>query len=97
MKLLIIALGFLTLLIQHPLWIGKGGWSDVLVYREALNEQVEENEAHRARNSQIKAEIADLKTGLDEIAESARSDLGMIKQGEVFFKTLDNPVSDKSN
>ena len=97
MKLLIIALGILTLLIQYPLWLGKGGWTDVLAYREALNEQVEQNEAYRARNSQIKHEIADLKTGLDEIAESARSDLGMIKQGEVFFKTLDNPVSYRSN
>ncbi|MDA0237086.1 MAG: septum formation initiator family protein [Proteobacteria bacterium] len=97
MKIVIIALGVLILLLQYPLWIGKGGWRDVLDYRQVLNEQVEHNEAGRSGNSQIAAEIADLKTGLDENAESARSDLGMIKEGEVFFKTLDSPASDESN
>ena len=66
-------------------------------YRDALNTQVEKNEQVRSINAQIKAEVVDLKTGLDEIEESARSDLGMIKDGEVFFKTLDNPSSNVSN
>ena len=66
-------------------------------YRDALNTQIERNEQVRSINAQIKAEVVDLKTGLDEIEESARSDLGMIKDGEVFFKTLDNPSSAVSN
>lgn len=66
-------------------------------YRDALNTQIERNEQVRSINAQIKAEVVDLKTGLDEIEESARSDLGMIKDGEVFFKTLDNPSSNVSN
>ena len=65
-------------------------------YRDVLNTQVEKNITGRAVNSQIKAEVLDLKTGLDEIEESARSDLGMIKEGEIFFKTLDRPSSDVS-
>lgn len=65
----------------------------MMSYRDVLNTQVEKNIAGRAVNSQIKAEVLDLKTGLDEIEESARSDLGMIKEGEVFFKTLDKPSS----
>ena len=65
----------------------------MMSYRDVLNMQVEKNIAGRAVNSQIKAEVLDLKTGLDEIEESARSDLGMIKEGEVFFKTLDKPSS----
>ena len=68
----------------------------MMSYRDVLNTQVEKNIAGRAVNSQIKAEVLDLKTGLDEIEESARSDLGMIKEGEVFFKTLDKPSSNSS-
>ena len=68
----------------------------MMSYRDVLNTQVEKNIAGRALNSQIKAEVLDLKTGLDEIEESARSDLGMIKEGEIFFKTLDRPSSDVS-
>ena len=97
MKILTVTLGLLLLLIQYPLWFGKGGWKQVMSYRDALNTQVEKNEQVRSINAQIKAEVVDLKTGLDEIEESARSDLGMIKDGEVFFKTLDNPSSNVSN
>ena len=97
MKILTVTLGLLLLLIQYPLWFGKGGWKQVMSYRDALNTQIERNEQVRSINAQIKAEVVDLKTGLDEIEESARSDLGMIKDGEVFFKTLDNPSSNVSN
>jgi cell division protein FtsB len=96
MKILTVTLGLLLLLIQYPLWFGKEGWPKVMSYRDVLNTQVEKNIAGRAVNSQIKAEVLDLKTGLDEIEESARSDLGMIKEGEIFFKTLDRPSSDVS-
>ena len=41
--------------------------------------------------------MVDLKTGLDEVEESARSDLNMIKEGEIFFKTLDTPSIDVSD
>tara|TARA_B110000305_G_C18985164_1_gene423474 strand:- start:311 stop:604 length:294 start_codon:yes stop_codon:yes gene_type:complete len=97
MKIVTVTLGLLILLLQYPLWLGKGGWRDVFDYRQALNDQVKQNEGDRFVNSQIKAEIIDLKTGLDEIEESARSDLGMIKEGEVFFKTLDKPLIEASN
>ena len=56
---------------------------------KGLEAQLEINESLNRGNDQIKAEVIDLKTGLDEIEGSARSDLGMIKDGEVFFKTVD--------
>ncbi|MFL2666772.1 MAG: cell division protein FtsB, partial [Burkholderiales bacterium] len=97
MKLLTISLAVLLLLIQYPLWFGKGGWKDVIRYRGVLETQIEKNEEVRAINDQIKAEVVDLKTGLDEVEESARSDLNMIKEGEIFFKTLDTPSIDVSD
>ena len=62
---------------------------EVRNYRAKLEAQLEINESLNTGNDQIKAEVIDLKTGLDEIEGSARSDLGMIKDGEVFFKTVD--------
>jgi len=88
MKVFATVLGFLLLLIQYPLWFGKGGWLEVRKYQGKLEGQLEINESLNKRNDQIKAEVIDLKTGLDEIEGSARSDLGMIKDGEVFFKTV---------
>lgn len=94
MKVFGTVLGLLFLLIQYPLWFGKGGWLEVRNYRSKLEAQLEINETLSKRNDQIKAEVIDLKTGLDEIEGSARSDLGMIKDGEVFFKTVDPAVDD---
>lgn len=96
MRYLILSLAFLILLIQYPLWFGKGGWKNVMSHRESLSVQIEGNDRQRALNVQITAEVLDLKTGLSEIEESARSDLGMIKDGEVFFKTLDNSATHSS-
>ena len=96
MRYLTLFLAFLILLIQYPLWFGKGGWKNVMSHRESLSVQIEGNDRQRALNAQITAEVLDLKTGLLEIEESARSDLGMIKDGEIFFKTLDNSATHSS-
>tara|TARA_B100001559_G_scaffold58815_1_gene47283 strand:+ start:4340 stop:4480 length:141 start_codon:yes stop_codon:yes gene_type:complete len=37
------------------------------------------------RNKKLEIEIVDLKTGVEAIEERARSELGMIEQGETFF------------
>jgi len=49
-------------------------------------EQQEKNTALKARNDALNAEVTDLKSGRAAIEERARSELGMIKQDEVFFK-----------
>ncbi|WP_372771629.1 septum formation initiator family protein, partial [Pseudoalteromonas sp.] len=38
------------------------------------------------RNKLLKADVEDLKLGLEGIEERARNELGMIKQGETFFR-----------
>lgn len=36
----------------------------------------------------LKADIEDLRIGLDAIEERARNELGMIKEGETFYRIL---------
>ena len=40
------------------------------------------------RNTALDAEVKDLKQGYDAIEERARTELGMVKQDEVFFQLL---------
>ena len=54
-------------------------------------EQQEKNTALKARNDALNAEVTDLKSGRAAIEERARSELGMIKQDEVFFQVVDTP------
>jgi cell division protein FtsB len=50
----------------------------------------ETNQQLKIRNAALDAEVRDLKQGHDAIEERARSELGMIKQDEIFFQYLES-------
>ncbi len=88
MRLLALALVVLIAAIQSPLWFGKGGWLRVWDLDRQVEAQREANIRLAARNTTLDAEVKDLKQGYDAIEERARSELGMVKQDEVFFQLL---------
>ena len=88
MKALAISLAALVLLLQYPLWFGKGGWFKVWSLDRQLQEQRQANVRLRQRNSALDAEVRDLKQGYAALEERARYELGMIKQDEVFFQIV---------
>jgi len=57
--------------------------------KKAIAEQEAENEELRTRNKALEAEVQNLKKGLDAIEERARSELGMIKEGETFYRVIE--------
>lgn len=75
--------------LQYPLWLGKGSWLKVWEGDEKIVAQNKINAALRARNQSLDAEVRDLKQGYDAIEERARSELGMIKNNEVFYQVLE--------
>jgi len=89
MRVLALALAALIVLIQYPLWLGKGSWFRVWEVDQQIRAQRETNRQLQARNSALEAEVRDLKVGLEAIEERARSELGMIRQDEIFFQVLD--------
>ena len=80
----------LVLAVQYPLWAGKGGWFRVWEVDQQIAAQRDTNAQLKARNVALDAEVRDLKQGLDAIEERARSELGMIRQDEIFFQLLDD-------
>jgi len=88
MRLLFLVLLVLVALIQYPLWLGKGGWLKVWDLQRQVAAQHETNEGLRARNAALEAEVRDLATGVGAIEERARSELGMMRDGEVFVQIL---------
>ena len=81
----------LTLLLQYPLWLGKGGWLRAWELDRQLAAQTKTNEGLKRRNAGLDAEVKDLKNGLEAIEERARFELGMVKDSEVFFQVLEYP------
>jgi len=86
MRWLSVALLALLLLLQYPLWLGKGGWLRVWEADRQLQMQKEGNKKLEIRNAALDAEVRDLKQGYEAIEERARFELGMIKQDEVFVQ-----------
>ena len=93
MKLLAASLTLLIVLIQYPLWLGKGGWFRVWEVDRQIVAQRDKNSKLQARNNALDAEVRSLKEGFEAIEERARSELGMIKQDEIFFQLLDTGTS----
>ena len=81
-----IILGLLILALQYPMWLGKGGWLQVRELNAQVAAQQRTNAELKARNQALDAEVRDLKQGYEAIEERARSDLGMIRQDEIFFQ-----------
>jgi cell division protein FtsB len=89
MRLIIISLAALLLLIQFPLWLGKGGWLRVWELDNQVAAAQKKNDELKARNAKLGSEVRDLKEGTDAVEERARYELGMIKDGELFIQILE--------
>lgn len=76
--------------LQARLWIGQGSFAHVIGLEEKVSLRAAENESRRGRNAILKAEIIDLKQGLEALEDIARSELGLIKKGETFFLLVED-------
>lgn len=90
MRLLTLVLALIIVLLQYPLWLGKGSWLRVWEVDRQVKAQKDTNQKLEARNASLDAEVRDLKQGFDAIEERARSELGMVKQDEIFFQVIEN-------
>ncbi|MGH8235054.1 MAG: cell division protein FtsB [Rhodanobacteraceae bacterium] len=88
-----LALILLALLIglQIKLWVGDGGMQDLRAIRARVSQQQAENAKLKRRNEALGADVEDLKHGQDAVEARARSQLGLIKPGEVFYQVVTTP------
>ncbi len=62
--------------------------AEVWELHQAVTAQDAENLEMLARNNALEAEVKDLKKGKAAIEERARSELGMIQEGETFYQII---------
>lgn len=77
--------------LQVKLWIGDGGMRDLEAIRARVATQQAENAKLKQRNDALHADVEDLKHGQDAVEARARSQLGLIKPGEVFYQVVQLP------
>jgi cell division protein FtsB len=86
MRIITVFLSILLLLLQEPLWFGRGGWVDALEMETRINDVAAKNSVAMLRNGNLQAEVSDLQNGLQAIEDRARQELGMIKEGEIYVQ-----------
>lgn len=89
----ILALLAVLLALQSKLWLGEGGLPEATDLQRTVTAQKVENTRLQQRNDALSAEVEDLKSGENAVEERARSELGMIKPGETFYRVVDPNAS----
>ena len=97
MKIIAFVLLVLLLWLQYKIWLQDGGIPEVLQLQDEIELVKSEVARLKERNMSLHAEVKDLKKGLDAIEERARSEMGMIKQGEVYYQVIESESEVKAN
>lgn len=86
--LILIFLAGLLMFLQYRLWFESGGIGDVLRYKKMLVKQTAENSLLRKHNDELLEQVQRIQNSQDAAEARARSELGMVKQGETFYQVV---------
>ncbi|MEN8213526.1 MAG: septum formation initiator family protein [Pseudomonadota bacterium] len=87
---LIPALVVLFVVLQYRLWVGIGSLAEVATLERDIEAQQQAIEEMKKRNLAMQAEIDSFKNDQEAVEERARSDLGMIREGEIYYQIPDS-------
>jgi cell division protein FtsB len=86
----LVVLGIVAVVyLQARLWFSDVGFFESRALEARVDEQRARNREIEQRNAALAAEVHALTSGLDAVEARARSELGMIKEGETFFLVVD--------
>lgn len=92
MRLLMAILVVIFVLLQFRLWVGEGSLAQKTTLEREVAKQQQQNDRLSERNQKLANEVEELKDGLHSVEERARTDLGMIKEGETFYMVVEPEV-----
>ena len=75
--------------LQHTFWAGNSSIATLQETRILIAEEVARNDDLATMNNILKAEVIDLRHGDEAMEERARKELGLIRDGEVFYKIIE--------
>ena len=94
-RIIALVLLVLLVLIQYPLWSGKGSERGLQELRIQLVKQKQANENVLAQINQLQVEAASLREGKDALEARARLHMNMIRENEVLFRLSEYPEDKK--
>ena len=89
LRLLMVVLLAMLAWLQYHLWLAEGGRRSDAKLEAQVEQQARDNGGLQERNDALQAEVEDLKSGEAAVEERARSELGMIRPGETFYRVVE--------
>ncbi|MCL1036244.1 cell division protein FtsB [Shewanella corallii] len=93
MKRFLFVLILLLGMLQYRLWMGENSLPEYFALKEQIHSQLESNARLIERNQVLREEISDLRQGTEALEERARNELGMVKEGETFYRVVGSEQS----
>lgn len=75
-------------------WFSESGWFAVRELEANVEAQTRQTAALAQRNRVLAAEVMTMKEGNEIVESRARTDLGMVAEGETFYVVVDPSESD---
>lgn len=85
MRALLVLLLVLLAGLQYRLWAGAGSLAELHALETRHSAALAQNVLLEQRNGVLEEEVRQLKGGLGPVEERARSELGMIREGERLY------------
>ncbi len=89
MRLMLSAMALVALLLGYRAWFGDSGYFALAKMQQRVEQQQEATAEIEASNAELTREVVGLKHTALAVESRARTDLGMIKDGEAFFLVVD--------
>lgn len=90
MRFVFLAVGLLVVAaLQYRYWYGDSGYFASAALANAIEREQRLNERLEQRNRVLAAEVTALRSGLEAVEARARTDLGMVVEGETFYLVVD--------
>jgi len=93
MRWLLLGLLLILAVLQYRLWFAEGSLAEQHRLERQVEEQTRINAQLRERNAVLEREVLELQTGNAGVEQRAREQLGLIREGEVFYQFVDRDPS----
>ncbi len=93
MRWLLAGLVALLVLLQYRLWLAEGGIAEAVRLQARIEEEQKRNAALEARNADLERQVLDLQSGNRVVEQRAREELGLVKEGEIFYQFADDETT----
>lgn len=90
MRWLMASLLVLLLLLQYRLWLAEGGIAEAVRLQAQIEQEQARNAELETRNQQLERQVLELQTGRRVLEQRAREDLGLVREGEVYYQFKDD-------